>query len=86
MHMFFYLALAAIIYGLLADRTDRAADREIQKRRAESTGPGLMEDFDARPDLAPRYGRRLRSHVRHFQRVDDRPSRMPADSRENQAS
>jgi len=66
MHVFLYLILAAIIYGLLADRIDRAADRELRKRRADSSSVGLVEDFDVKPDLGPRYGRRL--HARPLQR------------------
>src|SRR5262245_47240088 len=65
MHMLVYLILAAIVYGVLADRTDRAVDREMQKRRADSTDLGLVEDFDVRPDLGLRYGRRLMARVRH---------------------
>src|SRR5262245_60371827 len=63
MQMFFFLILAVVIYGLLADRMDRAADRELQKRRPDASDLGLVEDFDARPDLGPQYGRRLRAQV-----------------------
>lgn len=65
MHMLVYLILAVVIYGVLADRTDRAVEREMRKRQP----PGdlrLVEDFDVRPDLnsiahlraAPRIRRR----------------------------
>ena len=57
MHMFIYLVLAAIIYLLLADRTDRAIEREMMKRRPGDSPLGLVEDFDVRPDLGPRFGR-----------------------------
>jgi len=60
MQMFVYLVLAAVIYLLLADRTDRAIEREIVKRRPNDSGIGLVEDFDVRPDLGPRYGRLFR--------------------------
>ena len=63
MHMFAYVILAVVIYLLLADRTDRAIDREIVKRRPGESRLGLVEDFDVRPDLGPRYGRLLRHRV-----------------------
>jgi hypothetical protein len=65
-----YILLAVVLYGILADRTDRAIERDMQQRRPDERGPRLVEDFDARPDLGPRYGRllgqknRLRSHTR----------------------
>ena len=64
MHMFAYLVLAVLIYWLLADRTDRATERELMKRRPDDSRLGLVEDFDVRPDLGPRYGRLLRHHAR----------------------
>ena len=64
MAMFAYIVLAVVLYGLLADRTDRALEREMRKRRAESRDLDLVEDFDARPDLSPRFGLRLRRHAR----------------------
>ena len=39
MEMLLYLALAAVLYGLLAERTDRAVEREMQRRRKQ--GPDL---------------------------------------------
>jgi hypothetical protein len=63
MHLFIYLILAAVIYGLLADQTDRAIEREMRKRRPDTSNLDLVEDFDARPDLRPRYGRVLRRHA-----------------------
>ena len=57
MHMFVYVALAVIIYAVLADRTDRAAERELMKRRSGESRLGLVEDFDVRPDLGARHGR-----------------------------
>ncbi len=59
MQMFVYVVLAAVIYLLLADRTDRAIEREMMKRRPGDSRLGLVEDFDVRPDLGPRYGRLL---------------------------
>ena len=64
MHMFVYFALALIIYAVLADRTDRAIEREMTKRRPSDGRLGLVEDFDVRPDLGPRYGRLFRRHAR----------------------
>lgn len=63
MQMFVYVVLAAIIYAVLADRTDKAVDREMKKRRAEATKLALVEDFDVRPQLGPRFGRMLIRHV-----------------------
>jgi hypothetical protein len=74
MHVFVYLVLAAVIYIVLADRTDAAADRELEKRRSEAGSLGLVEDFDVRPDLGPRYGRLLRRHAGQAT-----ASRQPAD-------
>jgi len=59
MQMFVYLVLAALIYALLADRTDRAVERQMDERRPDEHDPRLVEDFDIRPDLGPRYGRLL---------------------------
>jgi hypothetical protein len=73
MQMFIYVVLAAVIYLLLADRTDEAADRELKNRRPEASNLGLVEDFDARPDLGPRYGRLLRRHSRQAA-ASDRPA------------
>jgi hypothetical protein len=64
MHMFIYIALAVIIYTVLADRTDRAIERELTKRRASDSRLGLVEDFDVRPDLGQRHGRLLGHHAR----------------------
>lgn len=64
MHMFAYLVLAVFIYWLLADRTDRAIERELMKRRPDDNRLGLVEDFDVRPDLGPRHGRLLGHHAR----------------------
>lgn len=63
MQMFVYVLLAAIIYAVLADRTDKAVDREMKKRRAEAGKPALVEDFNVRPQLGPRFGRMLIRHV-----------------------
>ena len=63
MQMFVYVVLAAVIYLLLADRTDRAIEREMMKRRPGDSRLGLVEDFDVRPDLGPRYGRLLHRHA-----------------------
>ncbi len=59
MQMFVYVLLAAVIYAVLSDRTDEAVDREMKKRRAEGRTLGLVEDFDVRPHLRPRFGRML---------------------------
>jgi hypothetical protein len=59
-----YLALAVVLYAVLADRTDRAIEREMKKRQPEERDLRLVEDFDARPDLGPRYGRVLRRQPR----------------------
>jgi hypothetical protein len=64
MQMFVYLVLAVVIYVFLADHTDRAIEREMKKRRPEERDLRLVEDFDARPDLGPRYGRVLRHQPR----------------------
>ena len=64
MGMLLYLPLAVVIYLILADRTDRAIDREVQKRRSDASDLGLVEDFDPRPDLSSRYGLRIRQ-LRH---------------------
>ena len=69
MEMFIYVVLAAVIYAILADRTDKAIEREMEERRSEGNGLDLVEDFDARPDLGPRFGRLLgRSRVRRSHR------------------
>ena len=65
MHMFLYVLLAAVIYAVLAERTDEAVDREMKKRRADASNLALVEDFDVRPQLGPRFGRML---IRHFTR------------------
>lgn len=75
MYMFVYVALAVIIYAVLADRTDRAAERELMKRRSGESRLGLVEDFDVRPDLGPRYGRLFRRQTR--QEVEsDQPGKL----------
>jgi hypothetical protein len=51
MDMLIYLVLAVVIYSVLADRTDRAIEREMQSRRADAKPLRLVEDFDARPDI-----------------------------------
>jgi hypothetical protein len=51
MEMLVYLLLAAVLYGILADRIDRAVEREIHKRRAPAADLHLVEDVDAGPDL-----------------------------------
>jgi hypothetical protein len=75
MHMFVYLVLAAVIYLMLADRTDRAIEREMMKRRPTDSRLGLVEDFDVRPDLGPRYGRLFRRHARRAAASDQPASR-----------
>jgi hypothetical protein len=63
MQMLVYVVLAVVIYALLADRTDRAIEREMVKRRPGDSRVGLVEDFNVRPELAPRFGRLLRRHA-----------------------
>ena len=77
MEMFVYLILAALIYALLADRTDRALDREMKKRRPEASNLELVEDFDVRPDLGSRFGRRVAGQTRP--RPSGRPLRSVTD-------
>ena len=64
MEMFLYILLAAVLYGLLAEYTDRAIEREMRQRRRGASEVDLVEDFDARPDLGARYGRLLRRKTR----------------------
>ena len=77
MHTFVYILLAVVIYGVFADRMDRADERELRKRASEARSVGLVEDFEVRPDLGPRYGRRLR----RFGRRVREPRRPDADQR-----
>ena len=44
MQMFIYLILAAVIYGILAERLDRAAEREIRRRRSNRPDLRLVEE------------------------------------------
>lgn len=53
MDTFVYILLAAVLYGLLADRTDRAVEREMRKRREETGGLHLVEGEDAEPERRP---------------------------------
>jgi hypothetical protein len=57
MHMLVYLILAAVVYGVLAEHTDRAVEREMRRRQPDSANLRLLEDFDPRPDPGPWYGR-----------------------------
>ena len=41
-------ALGAVLYGIVADRSDRAADREMRKRRQPQVGQ-LVENADDSP-------------------------------------
>ena len=75
MHMFVYVALAVIIYAVLADRTDRATEREVMKRRPAESRLGLVEDFDVRPDLGPHHGRLFRRQNRQATE-SDQPGRL----------
>jgi hypothetical protein len=54
METLLYLLLGAVLYGILADRTDRAVERDMKKRRARSADLHLVEDLDVGPDLRPR--------------------------------
>ena len=64
-----YIVLAVVLYGILADRTDRATERDMQQRRPDEPDARLVEDFDARPDLGPRYGRLFGRHSRQSSRI-----------------
>lgn len=64
MLMLVYLILAAVIYGVLADRTDRAIEREMRKRQPDNGDLRLVEEFSVRPDLGPGHGRTL-AHTSH---------------------
>jgi hypothetical protein len=44
MQMLLYLPLAAVLYGILADRTDRAVEREMRKRRGDGPDLRLVDD------------------------------------------
>ena len=43
MAMLFYLMLGAVLYGIVADHSDRAADREMRKRQQAQAGLRLIE-------------------------------------------
>lgn len=80
MVMLFYIVLAVVLYVVLADRTDRAFDREMQERRPDQPDPRLVEDFDARPDLGPRYGRGLGRHALRSSGARSLPPTEPNDN------
>ena len=44
MQMLLYLPLAVVLYGILAERTDRAVEREMRKRRGDGPDLRLVED------------------------------------------
>ena len=44
MQMLLYLPLAAVIYGFLAERTDRAVEREMRRRRGDGPDLRLVDD------------------------------------------
>jgi hypothetical protein len=44
MQMLLYLPLAAVLYGILAERSDRAVEREMRKRRGDSPDLRLVDD------------------------------------------
>jgi hypothetical protein len=52
MEMLAYIALAAVLYGLLAERIDRAADRETRNRRKD---PPDLRLTTATGSLQPRW-------------------------------
>ena len=69
MEMLLYLLLGAVLYGLLADRTDRAIEREMERRRVQPGDLRLEDDGTAGLDLRPRddwfvHPRRLRPWTR----------------------
>jgi hypothetical protein len=70
MEVFFYILLAAVLYGLLAESTDRAVEREMRKRREATGGLHLVEGEDAEAERRPRLhalvrrARALRSRAR----------------------
>ena len=51
MQMLLYLPLAAVLYGILAERSDRAVEREMRRRRGD--GPELRLVDDPGPAGAP---------------------------------
>jgi hypothetical protein len=55
METLFYIVLAAVLYGIVAERSDRAVEREMRSRQ-KSVGPQIVEDFDVRP-VRPWYRR-----------------------------
>ena len=73
MVMLLYGVLAVLLDIMLADRTDRAVERQLNERRPDEHDPRLVEDFDARPDLGPRYGRLLGRRSRPRPRTRTRP-------------
>jgi hypothetical protein len=48
METLLYIVLAAVLYGIVAERSDRAVEREMRSRQ-KPAGPQLLEDFDVRP-------------------------------------
>ena len=44
MHMLLYLPLAAVLYGILAERTDRVVEREMRRRRGDGPDLRLVDD------------------------------------------
>jgi len=53
MQMFAYVVLAVVIYAVLADRTERAIDREMKKRRAEAADMDMPERSPAASHAKP---------------------------------
>jgi hypothetical protein len=50
METLFYLILAAIAYVVVAETSDRAAERELRSREpVDGSRIRLVEDFDVRP-------------------------------------
>jgi hypothetical protein len=58
METLLYILLAAVLYGIVAERSDRAVERTMRARQAPA-GPQLVEEFDVRPDQ-PWYRRAFR--------------------------
>jgi hypothetical protein len=43
MEMLFYIALAALLYGVIAERADREVEREMRNRRKQPPDLRLVE-------------------------------------------
>ena len=55
-----YLLLAAVVYAVLADRLDRSANREVEKRRRPVALAAISGDLPPTPLEKPSFGDVLR--------------------------